>query len=159
MSIALPSRLAKDSSVLDYLNSKNPTFQGIEAVDVRLSGGPIIEEDDGMGGPANFDETLRNPSRNVLFDSKINQLKEKIEQPRFDGKAQHQHGVEEKAEPEESQGRVGGIENKAAEPRLESFASALDYVLQHLTENEEGLKTDRHSSFHCCLVGVHQANC
>lgn len=141
MSVAVPSRLANSSSVLDDLMSRNPVLGASSAADeanpeVDALKLPHIEED-----PASKNVALEVLARLTPLQLESGENIEKNTQPGYNAKAvQQPENVRVGSSSREE--RMKEVNQKLPESHLESFASALDYVLQHLLEEEQGTGAD-----------------
>lgn len=162
MSVAGPSRLAKDSSVLD--NLRNPALQQQNlAADLLAATKDLqhpsfrLQEDSGEadaltafeeGTPsqkhAHHSDTCRPQVATPKAGDEASEAQRGNEKPYFSPQLQQQQQrVGEEAKDvttwKDNQGR-GPAANG---PLLESFASALDYVLEHLGEEDLSATSNR----------------
>ena len=147
MSIAVPSRLAKDSSVLDHMAFRDQASAATSALSKQSPEDLRLEANDAGGEPEIF--AVENKSRQapetllpeIVRREELTAAREQLDTN--NAFFQQKDGDASKSRPIVNYEKDQGRGEKSTEPRLESFASALDYVLQHLAEEEGNNSADR----------------
>ena len=144
MSVAVPIRLAKDCSVLDNFIHRDAASPAARSLDNAVSEIQELEDKPALEILASREAEHQVSERLVPVQSGSETKDRNVEQPGNNIVRFQHHEDASDARPGPRTANPKGTDERPAEPHLESFASALDYVLQHLAEYEGGTDADRY---------------
>ena len=148
MSNTVTSRLAKDSSILD----NNLILRAAVSPELRTSDKPDSKIYISVDTPApevlaSKGATNQVSARLVPEQLEIGNKDEDNKQPGNKSVHDGHHEDENEVRATSRDKSTKETEETCTEPHLESFASALDYVLKHLAEDAEEMDAERYISY------------